>query len=279
LFIAGIATPSPTPIMARAASSTGSPICAANGVSTVAMDHHTTPNPRTFLPPYRSAQTPPATCVSRYPQKKLDCTRPTVCVSQPYCAAIGMIATAMLTRSRLHAQNATKHISTIQVRRACSHEAGAAGGLSSEFASRAASAEEGGGGRALGGAGAAALRLACCRWREGKDGRGGGARGRRDESLAAAASAAVAPERDRELEAEANAAERALSLSSAAVDWLGIDRECAYLGVTVGVERKRKKWWFRGARERGIDEKATAFAFFPCLFLTLSPPLLYLFLE
>jgi len=34
-----------------------------------------------------------------------------------------------------------------------------------------------------------------------------------------------------------------------------------------------------GREREGIDEKATAFAFFPCLFLTLSPPLLYLFLE
>ena len=62
LFMAGIATPSPMPMHARAASSTGRLQRAAMGVNTVASDHHTTPNPSTFLPPKRSAHTPPATC-------------------------------------------------------------------------------------------------------------------------------------------------------------------------------------------------------------------------
>ena len=51
LFIAGIATPSPIPIHARAMSNAGSPIAAAMGVITVASDHQMTPNPSTTFPP------------------------------------------------------------------------------------------------------------------------------------------------------------------------------------------------------------------------------------
>ena len=47
LMHAGIATPSPIPIHARAMSSAGSPIAAAMGVITVANDHQMTPNPST----------------------------------------------------------------------------------------------------------------------------------------------------------------------------------------------------------------------------------------
>lgn len=63
--MAGIATPSPMPMQARAASSTGRPMEAAMGVAMVARDHQMTPNPKIRLPPYLSAQTPPATCVKR----------------------------------------------------------------------------------------------------------------------------------------------------------------------------------------------------------------------
>jgi hypothetical protein len=35
------------------------PAWAANGVNAVASDHHSTPNPSTFLPPNLSAKTPP----------------------------------------------------------------------------------------------------------------------------------------------------------------------------------------------------------------------------
>ena len=69
--MAGIATPSPMPMHARAASSTGSPICAAKGVAMVAIDHQTTPKPRMRLPPNLSAHTPPATWVSRYPLRQM----------------------------------------------------------------------------------------------------------------------------------------------------------------------------------------------------------------
>ena len=61
LFMAGIATPSPTPIQARMTSSTGNPKLAARGVRAVAMDHQATPKLRTLLPPNLSAQTPPKT--------------------------------------------------------------------------------------------------------------------------------------------------------------------------------------------------------------------------
>eukprot|EP00983_Pelagomonas_calceolata_P090417 1157418-Pelagomonas_calceolata.AAC.8 len=63
VFIAGMATPSPMPMRARAASSVGRPWLAAHGVSAVAALHHSTPSPSTNLPPKRSAQIPPATCV------------------------------------------------------------------------------------------------------------------------------------------------------------------------------------------------------------------------
>ena len=56
----GMATPSPMPMQALAASSAGSPNRAAKGVSTVASDHQITPKPRMRLPPYLSAHTPPA---------------------------------------------------------------------------------------------------------------------------------------------------------------------------------------------------------------------------
>ena len=59
-----MATPSPTPIIAREKSSTGMPMLAAMGVITVAMLHHTTPNPSTFFPPILSASSPPPTCVA-----------------------------------------------------------------------------------------------------------------------------------------------------------------------------------------------------------------------
>lgn len=49
------------PMHARAASRVGRPNDAAAGVSTVAADHQTTPKPRTFLPPTRSARSPPRT--------------------------------------------------------------------------------------------------------------------------------------------------------------------------------------------------------------------------
>ena len=65
LFMAGIATPSPMPMSARAANSAGSPAAAATGVIAVARLHHTTPMPSTSLPPKRSAQMPPRTWVSR----------------------------------------------------------------------------------------------------------------------------------------------------------------------------------------------------------------------
>lgn len=65
LFIAGMATPSPTPMQARMTSSTGSPRLAASGVKAVAMDHHITPKLSTLLPPNLSAHTPPATWVNR----------------------------------------------------------------------------------------------------------------------------------------------------------------------------------------------------------------------
>lgn len=109
LFMAGIATPSPIPMHARAMSNTGRLTPAAMGVMTVATDHQMTPSPRTSFPPKRSATTPPITYVSRYPQKKLDCTRPTVRTSHPYMSFMGRIATLIFTRSMLHSMNATKH--------------------------------------------------------------------------------------------------------------------------------------------------------------------------
>ena len=63
--MAGMATPSPMPIQALASKRKGRPMCAAMGVKAVAMLHHTTPKPRTRLPPYLSAHTPPKTWVSR----------------------------------------------------------------------------------------------------------------------------------------------------------------------------------------------------------------------
>ena len=63
--MAGMATPSPTPMQARASSSTGRPMLAAKGVAAVARLHQITPKASTFLPPKRSAHTPPATCVRR----------------------------------------------------------------------------------------------------------------------------------------------------------------------------------------------------------------------
>mmetsp|Transcript_28317 Transcript_28317/g.92451 ORF Transcript_28317/g.92451 Transcript_28317/m.92451 type:complete len:241 (-) Transcript_28317:315-1037(-) len=116
LFIAGIATPSPTPMHARAARSAGKPSRAAIGVSIVATDHHTTPNPSTAFPPTRSANTPPATCVSRYPQKKLLCTNPIVACDHPNSSAIGSTAMDMFTLSILHSKNAVKHIPTTKNR-------------------------------------------------------------------------------------------------------------------------------------------------------------------
>lgn len=47
------------PIKARINSKKGSPILAAKGVRTVAIDHHTTPKPKTSLPPILSAHIPP----------------------------------------------------------------------------------------------------------------------------------------------------------------------------------------------------------------------------
>lgn len=61
LFMAGMATPSPTPMHALMVSSTGNPNPAAMGVSAVAMDHQITPKLRTLLPPNLSAHTPPKT--------------------------------------------------------------------------------------------------------------------------------------------------------------------------------------------------------------------------
>ena len=71
--MAGMATPSPTPMHARANSSAGRPSEAARGVRAVAMLHQMTPKPSTALPPYLSAHTPPATCVVRYPLKYTSC--------------------------------------------------------------------------------------------------------------------------------------------------------------------------------------------------------------
>lgn len=65
LFMAGMATPSPTPMQALMVSSTGNPNPAAMGVKAVAMDHQITPKLKTRLPPNLSAHTPPNTCVSK----------------------------------------------------------------------------------------------------------------------------------------------------------------------------------------------------------------------
>jgi len=164
-----------------------------------------------------------------------------------------MIATAMLTRSRLQAQKATKHISTIQVRRACSHEAGAAGGESPSDANREAS-PDGGGGKAL-----TTLRLACLgegeeEGREGGKSAGAPARERRRtgrESLAFAA-ADVVEELEELLDADANDAEKTLSSSSAGwllflvwenapVSEVGVERR----KEKKTEERERKKTWSR----------------------------------
>lgn len=51
---------SPTPMKARTTSKKGKPSFAAIGVSIVATDHQTTPNPKTNLPPTVSAHIPPA---------------------------------------------------------------------------------------------------------------------------------------------------------------------------------------------------------------------------
>mmetsp|Transcript_2369 Transcript_2369/g.6385 ORF Transcript_2369/g.6385 Transcript_2369/m.6385 type:complete len:335 (-) Transcript_2369:531-1535(-) len=115
-FIAGMATPSPIPIMTRTNARTEIPMPAANGVSAVASDHHTTPRPSTYFPPYLSARTPPSTCVHRYPQKKDDCMIPCVTPSHPYVADMGMMATDMLTRSMLHSMKATKQRVTTRFR-------------------------------------------------------------------------------------------------------------------------------------------------------------------
>ena len=53
---------SPIPIKARMTSKKGSPILAAIGVRIVAIDHQTTPKPKTSLPPILSAQIPPTIC-------------------------------------------------------------------------------------------------------------------------------------------------------------------------------------------------------------------------
>ena len=52
---------SPIPMKARTTSKKGKPTLAAMGVRAVAIDHHTTPNPKTAFPPTVSAQIPPAT--------------------------------------------------------------------------------------------------------------------------------------------------------------------------------------------------------------------------
>ena len=51
---------SPIPMKARTTSKKGKPSFAATGVSIVATDHQTTPNPKTNLPPTVSAHIPPA---------------------------------------------------------------------------------------------------------------------------------------------------------------------------------------------------------------------------
>lgn len=53
---------SPIPMKARVTSRNGNPSLAAMGVKAVAIDHQTTPNPKTSLPPTVSAHIPPATC-------------------------------------------------------------------------------------------------------------------------------------------------------------------------------------------------------------------------
>eukprot|EP00963_Diacronema_lutheri_P005275 scaffold408_cov347-Pavlova_lutheri.AAC.49 len=126
----GMATPSPTPMAALASSRAGSPILAAMGVRQVAKDHHTTPNPSTSFPPTLSAQTPPAICVSKYPQKKELCTNPTVVESQPNSWAMGRMATLRLTRSMLQSRKARKQsVTTVHL---LLHGARAAPGAASE---------------------------------------------------------------------------------------------------------------------------------------------------
>jgi hypothetical protein len=51
---------------ARTTSKKGNPNLAAMGVRTVAIDHQTTPNPRTAFPPTVSAHMPPATFSQNY---------------------------------------------------------------------------------------------------------------------------------------------------------------------------------------------------------------------
>ena len=53
---------SPIPMKARTTRRNGKPSFAATGVRAVAMDHQTTPKPRTVFPPTVSAHIPPAIC-------------------------------------------------------------------------------------------------------------------------------------------------------------------------------------------------------------------------
>lgn len=54
---------------ARITSKNGSPILAATGVKTVAIDHQTTPKPSTSFPPSLSAHMPPTICATENVKK------------------------------------------------------------------------------------------------------------------------------------------------------------------------------------------------------------------
>ena len=63
-WMAGKATPSPSPIATRMSSSMGTPSAAAPGVSAVVRLHAVTPSASTPLPPCASASAPPSSCGS-----------------------------------------------------------------------------------------------------------------------------------------------------------------------------------------------------------------------
>ena len=113
----GNATPSPSPMTARATSSGAKPpLVAANGVATVASYQTAIPAPSTTFPPYLSANIPPTSGVSAYPHRNELCTNPTARSPHPFAAASGTPATAMITRSALHSisANATSDTTTIR---------------------------------------------------------------------------------------------------------------------------------------------------------------------
>lgn len=69
-MIIGEAPTSPIPMKARTTRRKGNPSLAATGVRAVAIDHQSTPNPRTSFPPTVSAHMPPATCHTKLPSSK-----------------------------------------------------------------------------------------------------------------------------------------------------------------------------------------------------------------